>query len=82
MNQVGRERFRAFGAGSHPRGKVNALVIEFLRQQHVPAKGARSKSWDEFAVPGTPMLDFVITVCDEAAGEACRVWPGQPVTAH
>ncbi|HWQ39950.1 MAG TPA: arsenate reductase ArsC [Burkholderiales bacterium] len=82
LNRSGQGRFRAFSAGSHPAGRVNPLVAEFLRLQHLPVEGARSKSWDEFAVPGAPMLHCVITVCDEAAGEACPVWPGQPVTAH
>jgi arsenate reductase len=82
LNQLGRGRFRAFSAGSHPTGKVNPLVVEFLERQRVPAEGAWSKAWDEFAAPGAPELDFVITVCDQAAGEVCPVWPGQPVTAH
>ena len=82
LNQLGRGRFRAFSAGSHPTGEVNPLVVEFLQQQRVPTDGARSKAWDEFAAPGAPALDFVITVCDQAAGEVCPVWPGQPVTAH
>jgi arsenate reductase len=82
LNRLGREHFRAFSAGSHPTGKVNPLVVEFLQQQRVSTDGARSKAWDEFAAPGAPALDFVITVCDQAAGEMCPVWPGQPVTAH
>jgi arsenate reductase len=82
LNQLGKGRFRAFSAGSHPAGKVNPLVVEFLGQQRVFADGARSKAWDDFAAPGAPALDFVITVCDQAAGEVCPVWPGQPVTAH
>jgi len=82
LNQLGRGRFRAFSAGSHPTGKVNPLVVEFLQQQRVSTDGARSKARDEFAAPGAPALDFVITVCDQAAGELCPVWPGQPVSAH
>jgi protein-tyrosine-phosphatase len=84
LNQLGKGRFAAFSAGSHPTGKVNPLVQEFLQQQGMPARGARSKAWEEFSTgsPGAPALDFVITVCDQAAGEACPVWPGQPITAH
>jgi len=82
LNQVGAGRFRAYSAGSHPAGKVNSLVLEYLERQHLPTEGARSKSWDEFAVAGAPKLDFVITVCDQAAGEVCPIWPGQPITAH
>lgn len=82
LNSVGAGRFRAFSAGSHPSGKVNPLVLEHLAAQRMPAEGARSKSWDEFARADAPKLDFVITVCDEAAGEVCPVWPGQPITAH
>lgn len=79
---VGRGRFRAYSAGSHPAGQVNPLAIELLEQNHLPTEGLRSKSWDEFAQPGAPELDFVFTVCDNAAGEVCPVWPGQPMTAH
>jgi protein-tyrosine-phosphatase len=79
---VGGGRFRGFSAGSHPKGAVHPLAIETLREHHFPAAGYRSKSWDEFAAAGAPALDFVITVCDQAAAEACPVWPGQPVTAH
>lgn len=79
---VGRGRFRAFSAGSHPAGEVNPYAIELLEQNHLPTEGLRSKSWDEFAQPGAPELDFVFTVCDKAAGEMCPVWPGQPMTAH
>ena len=82
LNHFGEGRFRAFSAGSFPTGKVNPLVLEFLAQQGISTRGARSKSWDEFAGPDSAVLDFVITVCDDAAGEACPVWPGQPITAH
>jgi arsenate reductase len=82
LKQLGRGRFQAFSAGSHPTGKLNPLVVEYLAQQRIPTEGMRSKSWDEFAAPGAPGLDFVITVCDQAAGEMCPVWPGRPVTAH
>ena len=82
LNYDGGGHFRAYSAGSHPSAKVNPLVLEFLHSQRVPAPDARSKSWDEFAKPGAPALDFVFTVCDQAAGEVCPVWPGQPMTAH
>ena len=82
LNHRGRDRFRAHSAGSHPSGEVNPLVIELLEKCGIPVSGLRSKSWDEFATPGAPRLDFVFTVCDKAAGEVCPVWPGQPVTAH
>ncbi len=82
LANLGRERFRAYSAGSHPSGTVNPLVLEYLRALRLPTEGARSKAWDEFAQPGAPALDFVITVCDQAAGEMCPVWPGQPITAH
>lgn len=82
MNDIGRGRFRAYSAGSHPTGKVNAFALEHLREIGLPAEGHRSKSWDEFARPGAPRMDFIVTVCDNAAGEACPVWPGKPVTAH
>jgi arsenate reductase len=75
-------RFRAFSAGSHPKGSVHRLALELLRQLAIPAAGLRSKSWDEFARSGAPVMDFVITVCDQAAGEPCPFWPGQPMTAH
>jgi arsenate reductase (thioredoxin) len=76
------ERFRAFSAGSHPKGEVNPLAVETLRSLSYPTEGLRSKSWDEFEAPGAPVMDFVITVCDNAAGEACPIWPGHPIRAH
>jgi arsenate reductase len=82
LNHKGRGRFRAFSAGSHPTGKVNPGAIELLERLQIPSAGLRSKAWDEFAKSDAPPLDFVITVCDNAAGEICPVWPGQPVTAH
>lgn len=82
LNHAGEGRFRAFSAGSHPAGQVNPLAIEQLRRARLPIDGLRSKSWDEFATPEAPVLDFVFTVCDNAAGERCPVWPGQPITAH
>lgn len=81
-NHLGRGRFEAFSAGSHPGGRVNPLALETLRHAGIEPRDARSKSWDEFAAPGVAPMDFVITVCDNAAGEACPVWPGQPMTAH
>jgi protein-tyrosine-phosphatase len=82
LNDAGRGRFRAYSAGSHPGGRVNPLALEYLQAQGLPTAGLRSKSWDEFAQPGAPPLDFIITVCDNAAGEVCPVWPGRPMTAH
>ena len=82
LNHRGRGRFRAYSAGSFPTGKVNPHALALLARMGIPAEGARSKSWDEFAAPGAPQLDFVFTVCDNAAAEVCPVWPGQPVTAH
>jgi arsenate reductase len=82
LNHAGQGRFRAFSAGSHPAGKVNPLAIDLLDRSHLPVEGLRSKAWDEFAAPGAPALDFVFTVCDNAAGEVCPVWPGQPISAH
>jgi arsenate reductase len=82
LNHRGAGRFRAWSAGSHPVGRVNPGALEVLAQARLPTEGLRSKSWDEFAAPGAPPLDFVFTVCDNAANEVCPVWPGQPVTAH
>lgn len=82
LNSQGNGRFRAFSAGSHPAGQVNPFVLELLEKSHLPTADLRSKSWDVFAQAGAPRLDFVFTVCDKAAGEACAVWPGQPITAH
>jgi arsenate reductase len=82
LNQQGKGRFRAFSAGSHPGGQVNPFALELLEKTRFPVEGLRSKSWDEFAQADAPHLDFVITVCDNAAGEVCPVWPGQPMTAH
>jgi arsenate reductase (thioredoxin) len=82
LNHAGAGRFRAFSAGSHPNGKVNPFAIELLEQSDLPVEEVRSKPWDEFAVPGAPALDFVFTVCDNAAGEVCPIWPGQPISAH
>jgi arsenate reductase len=82
LNAVGKGRFQAFSAGSHPTGKVNPNALEQIQQARLPTEGLRSKSWDEFAAPGAPALDFVFTVCDQAAGEVCPLWPGQPMTAH
>ena len=82
FNTMGAGRFRAFSAGSHPTGRVNPFAIELVQELGYPVENLRSKSWDEFASPGAPQMDFVVTVCDNAAGEACPLWPGQPVTAH
>ena len=82
LNHAGRGRFIAYSAGSHPAGRVNPLALELLREGGLPTTAARSKSWDEFARPGAPKIDFVITVCDSAAAEVCPVWPGHPVKVH
>lgn len=81
-NHWGKGRFAAYSAGSHPRGDVHPFALDLLRELKMPAEGLRSKSWDEFAVPGAPVMDFIFTVCDNAAGEVCPAWPGQPMTAH
>ena len=82
LNAEGQGRFRAFSAGSYPKGIVNPFALATLKQAGLPSEGYRSKSWDEFAAAGAPAMDFVFTVCDDAAGEVCPVWPGHPVTAH
>lgn len=82
LNHVGKGRFRAFSAGSHPSGEIDPFVRELLEHEGLPVSELRSKSWEEFSKPGSPPMDFVITVCDKAAGEACPAWPGQPMTAH
>jgi protein-tyrosine-phosphatase len=82
LNHMGRGRFKAYSAGSMPTGKVNPYAIQTLRMMGTPTHDPRSKSWDEFAAPGAPVMDFVLTVCDNAAGEVCPVWPGQPISAH
>ncbi|CAL78801.1 putative arsenate reductase; arsC-like protein [Bradyrhizobium sp. ORS 278] len=82
LRKDGAGRFRAFSAGSTPKGAVHPLALELLRRMDYPTADLRSKSWTEFAVAGAPVMDFVFTVCDNAAGEACPVWPGQPMTAH
>ena len=82
LNELGQGRFRAYSAGSHPKGEVHPLALATLERLHMPTAGYRSKNWDEFAAPGAPELDFIFTVCDNAAGEVCPVWPGQPVSAH
>ncbi len=82
LRQVGVGRFRAFSAGSHPTGTVNPFALEYLSANRMPIDGLRSKNWSEFGEPGAPQLDFVFTVCDNAAGEVCPVWPGRPITAH
>jgi len=82
LNKIGRGRFNAYSAGSQPKGRVNPHTIELLQGLGYDTSGFRSKSWDEFSKPGAPQFDFVFTVCDNAAAEACPVWPGQPMTAH
>lgn len=79
---IGQGKFRAYSAGSHPRGAVHPMALETLGRHKLPTDGLRSKSWDEFAATGAPALDFVFTVCDNAAAETCPTWPGQPMTAH
>jgi protein-tyrosine-phosphatase len=82
LNAAGKGRFVAYSAGSHPAGTVNPYALELVSKHRIDASKLRSKSWDEFARPGAPALDFVFTVCDNAAGEVCPIWPGQPMTAH
>ena len=82
LNNLGGGRFRAFSAGSHPAGQVNALAIELLERNHFKTDGLRSKNWSEFEQSDAPHMNFVLTVCDKAAGEVCPVWPGQPMSAH
>ncbi|MGL5167807.1 MAG: arsenate reductase ArsC [Afipia sp.] len=82
LRKDGHGRFRAFSAGSQPKGAVNPFAIKVLKSADFPVEGLRSKSWEEFAAPDAPVMDFVFTVCDNAAGESCPVWPGQPMTAH
>jgi arsenate reductase len=82
LNRLGAGRFRAFSAGSHPRGEVHPAALALLREHGEDTRGLRSKSWEEFARPGAPHMHFIFTVCDAAADEACPLWPGQPVTAH
>jgi arsenate reductase len=82
LNQIGGDRFKGFSAGSMPGGAVHPQALNLLKSKGVDVSGFRSKPWDEFSAPGAPPLDFVITVCDDAAGEVCPVWPGQPITAH
>ena len=82
LNREGKGRFRAFSAGSYPKGEVHPAALAQLAELGIPTEGYRSKSWDEFAADGAPKLDFVFTVCDNAAGETCPIWPGQPMTAH
>ena len=82
MNSMARGRFKAYSAGSHPTGMVNPHALEALADLHIPTDGFRSKNWEEFSRPDSPPLDFVFTVCDNAAGEVCPFWPGQPMTAH
>ena len=82
LNRWGQGKFRSYSAGSHPTGKVNPLALKILERNHFSTQGLRSKAWDEFAVPSAPPMDFVFTVCDNAAHEVCPVWPGHPMTAH
>jgi len=82
LNAAGKDKFRAFSAGSHPTGSVNPLALELIEKNQLPNKGLRSKDWNEFSKPGAPFMHFVFTVCDQAAAESCPVWPGHPITAH
>ena len=82
LNTLGNGKFRAFSAGSFPKGQVHPMAVELLKRMNLPAENLRSKSWDEFAAPGAPPIDLIFTVCDNAAGEVCPIWPGKPMTAH
>lgn len=82
LNSAGQGKFRAFSAGSHPKGHIHPHAIDLLRRLHYDVSGLRSKSWTEFTAPGSPKLDFAFTLCDDAAAESCPTWPGQPMTAH
>src|SRR5260370_20296631 len=82
IDHWGKGQFKGYSGGSFPKGAVHPLAIDLLERLHLPIRGLRSKSWDEFARPGAPVMDFIFTVCDQAAGEGCPVWPGNPVTAH
>ena len=82
INTLGRGQFRGFSAGSFPKGQVHPMALDLLKRMNLPSENLRSKSWDEFAAPGSLELDFIFTVCDNAAGEVCPVWPGKPMTAH
>lgn len=82
LNHWGKGRFKAYSAGSFPKGQVHPLALDLLKRMDMPTEGLRSKSWDEYAAAGAPPLDFIFTVCDNAAGEVCPVWPGKPMTAH
>jgi len=82
LNSLGKDKFKAFSAGSHPTGKVNPLALELLEKNRFPTEGFRSKDWSEFSRPGEPSMHFVFTVCDQTAAEICPIWPGQPMTAH
>ncbi len=82
LTHWGDGKFRGFSAGSFPKGQVHPLAVDLLRRMHLPAENLRSKSWQEFAAPSAPPIDFIFTVCDNAAGEVCPVWPGKPMTAH
>lgn len=82
LNHWGRGKFQGFSAGSFPKGQVHPVAVDLVKRMNLPAEDLRSKSWDEFAAPGAPPIDFIFTVCDNAAGEVCPVWPGKPMTAH
>jgi protein-tyrosine-phosphatase len=82
LNSLGKGSFRGFSAGSFPKGQVHPLALDLLKRMDLPSEGLRSKSWDEFAAPDAPSIDFIFTVCDNAAGEVCPIWPGKPITAH